>query len=89
MQINETPIDRAIRGAGGLALIVSPLLGFATGPYNLLGILPLITGVIGYCPIYALFGFTTCTKDSYQHRKDNVQVKTAKEGTGHEREAHA
>ena len=88
MMINETPFDRAVRGAAGLALIVSPLVGLATAPYNLLGIVPLVTGVLGYCPLYAIFGLSTCTKDSYQHQKEGIVLKEEAPGTEETVRAH-
>lgn len=56
---NEGTIDRAIRVVLGLVLLA---LVF-TGPKTLwgyVGLLPLLTGLVGSCPIYALLGFSTC-----------------------------
>jgi hypothetical protein len=75
MLINETPFDRALRGALGLALLATPLVGFHIGPWNFLGLVPLITGIVGYCPLYGALGMSTCTEDSYQHRKDGVLLR--------------
>jgi len=30
-------------------------------PWGLLGIVPLVTGLIGWCPAYSLFGIRTCS----------------------------
>ena len=63
MTKNVGGIDRIIRIALGAAL----LLGFAFnsgGGYSwlyLLGIVPLATGLMGWCPPYAIFGFNTCS----------------------------
>jgi hypothetical protein len=55
---NEGPIDRALRvavGAGALALaFVGP-----QSAWGWLGLVPLVTGVVGFCPLYALFGVST------------------------------
>jgi hypothetical protein len=59
MNMNEGTIDRAIRIVLGLAL----LSVFFFGPRSLLGLIglvPLVTGIVGYCPLYALFGVRTC-----------------------------
>jgi len=55
MKCNVVPLDAGIRSAVGMALLASPLLNFHTYPYSLLGIVPLATGVAGYCPLYSLF----------------------------------
>ncbi len=52
-------IDRTIRilaGAGLLALVfVGP-----QSPWGYLGLVPLLTGVIGFCPAYCPLGLSTC-----------------------------
>lgn len=61
MTINLHPIERASRIAAGAVLLA---LAF-TGPENLwflLGALPLITGLTGFCPPYKLLGFSTHPK---------------------------
>lgn len=63
MTKNIGGIDRIVRIVVGLAL----LIGYAVNPdgaYSwlyLLGIIPLATAVIGWCPPYALLGFSTCS----------------------------
>jgi uncharacterized membrane protein YfcA len=59
MNKNVGGIDRTLRVVIGLALIA----GAATsniGMWGYLGVVPLLTGLIGWCPPYALFGFNTC-----------------------------
>ena len=54
-------IDRALRAIGGLALLAWALLG--TGEWHMLGwigIVPLATAAIGWCPLYTLVGVSTC-----------------------------
>ncbi|EDM71358.1 hypothetical protein RAZWK3B_14094 [Roseobacter sp. AzwK-3b] len=59
---NVGGIDRALRILVGAALIA----GFALnqeGAYSwlyLIGIIPLVTGILGTCPAYSIFGFNTC-----------------------------
>ena len=59
---NEGTIDRALRVILGLALIAGYFMN-GGGAYSwlyLLGIIPLVTGLIGSCPIYTILGFNTC-----------------------------
>ncbi|CAH0347870.1 DUF2892 domain-containing protein [Aquabacterium sp. CECT 9606] len=59
MQKNEGTLDRVLRVSGGLLLI-----GLATtnviGLWGYIGIVPLITGAIGTCPLYSVLGIRTC-----------------------------
>lgn len=59
MKVNEGGVDRAIRIIVGLVLIALTLTG-AIGAWGWIGVLPLATGLIGFCPAYSLFGFSTC-----------------------------
>ncbi|MDB5596731.1 MAG: hypothetical protein JWM36_3692 [Hyphomicrobiales bacterium] len=65
MRTNLGKIDRSLRVVIGCALIAYALrIGFpATGWNQLgwLGTIPLLTGFIGYCPVYALVEINTCT----------------------------
>ena len=57
---NMGTIDRALRVIGGLALLAWALLG--TGDWHMLGwigIVPLATAAIGWCPLYTLIGTNT------------------------------
>ena len=59
MPTNEGTIDRALRviaGAGilSLAFIVPQTV------WGYVGLVPLITGLVGYCPLYAMLGLSTC-----------------------------
>jgi hypothetical protein len=56
---NEGPIDRIVRIAVGLALLALTFWGpsFAWG---FIGIVPLLTGLVGSCPLYTLLGVRTC-----------------------------
>ena len=60
MKSNVGGIDRIVRIAAGLALIGLNLTG-NIGAWGWLGIVPLATGAIGWCPPYAIFGFNTCS----------------------------
>lgn len=56
---NVGTIDRTLRIAAGVALIGLSIAGMI-GPWGYIGIVPLLTGLIGNCPAYSLFGFRTC-----------------------------
>lgn len=59
MTTHAGTIDRSIRIVIGLVLIGLAATG-AVGWWGWLGLLPLATGAIGWCPPYALFGRNTC-----------------------------
>ncbi len=59
MKANVGSIDQAVRIIVGLALIAATVVG-AIGLWGWIGILPLATGLMGWCPPYALFGWSTC-----------------------------
>ena len=59
MKSNVGGIDRILRIAIGLVLIGLTVTG-TIGVWGWLGLVPLATGLIGWCPPYALFGWNTC-----------------------------
>ncbi|HWH75681.1 MAG TPA: DUF2892 domain-containing protein [Methylibium sp.] len=63
MQSNVGGLDRGLRIVGGAALLGLTLAG-VIGPWGLIGIVPLLTGVLRWCPAYKLFGLSTCPLDS-------------------------
>ena len=60
MKTNEHAIDRALRVIAGLVLIGLAATG-TVGVWGWIGVVPLVTGVIGFCPAYAILGMNTCT----------------------------
>ncbi|QDU66345.1 YgaP family membrane protein [Engelhardtia mirabilis] len=56
---NEHPLERAARVAIGLGLIAIVFVGPRTS-WGWLGVVPLVTGLLGSCPVYTLFGLSTC-----------------------------
>lgn len=56
---NEGAVDRTVRIVLGLALLSLTLLGPKT-IYGLVGVVPLLTGAIGFCPLYRVLGVNTC-----------------------------
>ncbi|MGZ3773407.1 MAG: YgaP family membrane protein [Pseudobdellovibrionaceae bacterium] len=59
MKKNIHPVERVIRIIVGLVLVSMAFVGPAN-PWFFLGFIPLATGLIGWCPPYAMFGFSTC-----------------------------
>jgi hypothetical protein len=60
---NVGAVDKAIRIVAGTALVVLTFVGPYTAvlyPWGLVGIVPLVTGVIGWCPLYGVLGIRTC-----------------------------
>ena len=57
---NEHKVERAIRVALGVGLLSLTVVGPET-LWGLLGIVPLVTGLTGSCPVYTLLGVSTCS----------------------------
>lgn len=56
---NEHAIERVVRVAVGLTLLALTFVGPKTA-WGWLGLVPLATGLLGSCPLYTLFGVSTC-----------------------------
>jgi len=56
---NEANVERIIRVVIGLSLISLVFIGPQT-VFGWVGLVPLFTGLVGSCPLYTLFGFSTC-----------------------------
>jgi hypothetical protein len=59
MTRNEGTWDRALRIMLGLVGLSLVFMGPQTG-WGWFGVLPLTTGLLGYCPLYRLVGVSTC-----------------------------
>lgn len=59
---NVGGIDRILRIVVGVALLAGFFLngGASYGWLYLIGIIPLATGIFGTCPLYSIFGLSTC-----------------------------
>jgi hypothetical protein len=57
---NVGGLDRIIRITVGLALIAAAATG-TIGLWGWVGVVPLLTGSLGWCPPYALLGLNTCS----------------------------
>ena len=64
MKRNVGSIDRGLRIFAGLVLIGLAVTG-TVGMWGWIGVVPLLTGLIGWCPPYALFGLNTCFAKSH------------------------
>lgn len=58
---NVGNIDRLLRVLLGLALLALVFVGPKTA-WGWVGIVPLVTGLAKFCPLYTLFGISTCGK---------------------------
>ncbi|MCV6625003.1 MAG: DUF2892 domain-containing protein [Cellvibrionaceae bacterium] len=56
---NEGTLDRGLRVVVGLVLLALVFVGPQT-PWGYIGIVPLLTGIFGFCPAYKIFGINTC-----------------------------
>ena len=61
MKTNMGPLDRLLRLFGGVALLVWVFPGTSEWHMlGLIGIVPLATAAIGWCPLYTVMGISTC-----------------------------
>ncbi len=59
MKKNVGSIERVVRVIAGIAILSFAFVG-PQSPWAYLGIIPLATGLMGWCPAYALLGISTC-----------------------------
>ncbi len=59
VSINIHPIERVVRGIVGLFLI-SLIFWGPKSLWGLIGLIPLLTALVGWCPPYSLLGINTC-----------------------------
>jgi len=57
---NEGNLDRILRVFVGAAVISLVFVG-PQSAWGWVGLVPLITGLVGNCPVYSLFGISTCS----------------------------
>ena len=60
-QLNVGNLDRAARLLIGIAL-VALAAGGVVGPWGYVGLIPLLTGIVGMCPLYSLLGLKTTSR---------------------------
>ena len=61
--VNEHPVERALRVLVGVGLVSLVFFGPKTA-WGYLGLIPIATGLSGMCPLYSIFGFSTCRVSS-------------------------
>jgi len=59
MKTNVGGIDKILRIAVGAVLLILAIMGVGT-PWTWIGVVPLVTGLIGFCPLYTILGINTC-----------------------------
>jgi len=59
MSTNMGTVDRIVRLILGVGLLSLVFVGPQTS-WGYVGIIPLATALIGYCPAYSIFGIRTC-----------------------------
>ena len=57
---NEGSLDRLLRIVAGVVLLALVFVGPHT-PLGWIGIVPLLTGIVGFCPAYKILGINTCS----------------------------
>jgi len=62
MKANVGTVDKVIRILLGAGLISLVFIGPQT-PWGWVGVIPLATGLISFCPLYRLLGVSTCSAD--------------------------
>lgn len=61
MKSNVGGLDKILRIVAGLVLIGLGIAGIGA-PWTFVGVIPLATGLVGWCPLYLPFGISTCKK---------------------------
>jgi len=61
MKANVGGVDKILRIVLGLVLIGLAIAGIGV-PWTWIGVIPLATGLINFCPLYMLVGTSTCKK---------------------------
>ena len=65
---NESPLDRVVRIILGLTIVGLGWFGIeddlVAATFKIFGFFPLVTGILGWCPFYAILGYKSCKKRS-------------------------
>jgi Protein of unknown function (DUF2892) len=59
MKTNEATWDRTLRVLIGVTALAMAFVGPKT-PWGFLGVVPILTGLLGHCPLYTVLGVSTC-----------------------------
>lgn len=60
LKVNEHPIERVVRVLLGVGLVTAASMG-TIGAWGYIGVVPILTGLAGTCPLYTLVGVSTCS----------------------------
>lgn len=58
MTANVGTVDRALRAVAGLVLLALAVFGGQW--WGWIGVVPLLTAFVGFCPVYRILGLSTC-----------------------------
>ncbi len=61
MRVNESGMERVVRVLAGLIILSIVFVGPQSW-WGLIGLVPLVTGLAGNCPVYSILGISTCKK---------------------------
>jgi len=61
MNANVGGVDKILRIVAGLMLIGLGVAGIGA-PWTFIGVVPLATGLFGWCPLYPILGVSSCKK---------------------------
>ncbi len=64
MKSNEGQMDRALRVAVGIVMVALTATG-GMGAWGWIGLVPLATGLAGFCPLYRVFGFSSLPRRTF------------------------
>ncbi|MFP5285846.1 MAG: DUF2892 domain-containing protein [Thermoanaerobaculia bacterium] len=74
MYLNQSNLDRSLRILVGLSMLIASWTHLVTGVWGIalevFGWVPLVTGLIGWCPVYVLLGVSTRKTGSRVEAKD-------------------
>ncbi len=59
LPVNEHMVERVVRVVAGVAILSLTVIG-PKSLWGLIGIVPIATGLLGSCPLYTVFGISTC-----------------------------
>jgi hypothetical protein len=62
MQANVGGIDRTLRIVIGSLLLLVSMTSNAIGLWGVLGMIPIVSGFMRFCPLYSIIGVSTCKR---------------------------
>lgn len=69
MERNQSTRDRVLHGAAGIAMLSMAFIG-PRSPWAVLGVIPLLSGLLGFDPIYRLFKISTRAKPRWPRKEE-------------------